>query len=45
MKRIFEIDPWKLTSHTFSKEDKPVQESMTSIGYDYMGLSGNFDKG
>jgi maltose phosphorylase len=45
MKRIFEIDPWKLTSHTFSKEDKRLQESMTSIGNEYMGLRGNFEEG
>ena len=44
MKRIFEIDPWKLTSHTFSKEDKRLQESMTSIGNEYMA-SGNFEEG
>lgn len=45
MKRIFEIDPWKLTSHTFSKEDKRLQESMTSLGNEYMGLRGNFEEG
>ncbi|MST86979.1 glycoside hydrolase family 65 protein [Lactobacillus porci] len=45
MKRIFEIDPWKLTSHTFNKEDKRLQESMTSIGNEYMGLRGNFEEG
>ena len=25
MKRIFEVDPWKVTTHKFSKEDKRLQ--------------------
>ena len=29
MKRIFEVDPWKVTTHEFSKEDKRLQESIT----------------
>lgn len=45
MKRIFEIDPWHLTSHQFSQEDKRLQESMTAIGNEYMGLRGNFEEG
>lgn len=45
MKRIFEIDPWKVTTHTFKPEDKRLQESMTSIGNDYMGMRGNFEEG
>ena len=38
MKRIFEVDPWKVTTHEFSKEDKRLQESITAIGNDYMGM-------
>ena len=45
MKRIFEIDPWKVTTHKFDPEDKRLQESMTAIGNDYMGMRGNFEEG
>ncbi|HCX40016.1 glycoside hydrolase family 65 protein [Lactobacillus acetotolerans] len=45
MKRIFEIDPWKVTTHKFSAEDKRLQESLTAIGNDYMGMRGNFEEG
>lgn len=45
MKRIFEIDPWKVKTHEFKKEDKRLQESMTAIGNDYMGMRGNFEEG
>ena len=34
MKRIFEVNPWKVITHTFNKEDKRLQESMTSTGND-----------
>ena len=36
MKRIFEVDPWKVTSHDLNLEDKRLQESMTSLGNEYM---------
>ena len=29
MKRIFEIDPWKIITHNFDPENKRLQESMT----------------
>ncbi|MDO4912769.1 MAG: glycoside hydrolase family 65 protein [Lactobacillus sp.] len=45
MKRIFEVDPWKLISHTFKADGKRLQESLTAIGNDYMGLRGNFEEG
>ncbi|CCI84376.1 maltose phosphorylase [Lactobacillus pasteurii DSM 23907 = CRBIP 24.76] len=45
MKRIFEIDPWRVVTHQFKEEDKRLQESMTAIGNDYMGLRGNFEEG
>ena len=44
MKRIFEIDPWKVITHTFKPEDKRLQESMTSIGNEYMGMRGMFEE-
>ena len=28
MKRIFEVNPWKVITHTFNKEDKRLQESI-----------------
>lgn len=45
MKRIFEIDPWKVVTHKFNQADKRLQESMTAIGNDYMGMRGNFEEG
>ena len=44
VKRIFEIDPWKIISHKLDKEDKRLQESMTSIGNEYMGMRGMFEE-
>lgn len=44
MKRIFEINPWNITSHNFPKEDMRLAESITSIGNDYMGMRGNFEE-
>ena len=44
MKRIFEIDPWKIVTHEFNPEDKRLQESMTSIGNEYMGMRGMFEE-
>ncbi|MCZ3622427.1 glycoside hydrolase family 65 protein [Lactobacillus mulieris] len=45
MKRIFEINPWNITTHNFPKEDMRLAESITSIGNDYMGMRGNFEEG
>ncbi|SEO21484.1 maltose phosphorylase [Amphibacillus marinus] len=44
MERLFEINPWKLTSNKLEK-NKRLQESLTSIGNGYMGLRGNFEEG
>ena len=44
MKRIFEINPWKVITHTFNKEDKRLQESMTSTSNEYMGMRGMFEE-
>ncbi|WP_239255819.1 glycoside hydrolase family 65 protein [Listeria ilorinensis] len=43
-KRLFDVHPWKLTSRTLEKEDKRLQESLTSLGNGYMGLRGNFEE-
>lgn len=45
MKRIFEVGPWRVETHQFNQEDKRLQESMTAIGNDYMGMRGNFEEG
>ena len=44
MKRIFEIDPWKVVTHELKPEEKRLQESMTSIGNEYMGMRGMFEE-
>ncbi|MCT4488768.1 glycoside hydrolase family 65 protein [Levilactobacillus parabrevis] len=45
MKRIFEVQPWNVITHTFDPKDKRLQESMTSIGNGYMGMRGDFEEG
>lgn len=42
--RLFNIDPWKLTTHQLDKEHRRLQESLTSIGNGYMGMRGNFEE-
>lgn len=44
LKRLFNIDPWKLTTTTLHQEDFRLQESLTSIGNGYMGMRGNFEE-
>lgn len=44
MLRTFEIDPWKIVTHKLDKENKRLQESMTSIGNGYMGMRGMFEE-
>lgn len=44
MKRIFEIDPWKITTHELNFDDKRLQESITSLGNEYMGMRGMFEE-
>lgn len=43
--RIFEVDPWKLKTSKLEKDDKRLQESLTSLGNGYMGMRGNFEEG
>ncbi|WEV36911.1 glycoside hydrolase family 65 protein [Lactobacillus sp. ESL0677] len=45
MKRIFEVNPWQVATTDFSPADKRLQESITAIGNDYMGVRGNFEEG
>ncbi|MGX7393587.1 glycoside hydrolase family 65 protein [Carnobacterium mobile] len=45
VKRLFEVDPWKIVSSSLEKKDKRLQESLTSIGNGYMGMRGNFEEG
>ncbi|WP_088816394.1 MULTISPECIES: glycoside hydrolase family 65 protein [Listeria] len=43
--RLFEIDAWKLKTKELNKEQKRLQESLTSLGNGYMGMRGNFEEG
>lgn len=45
MKRLFDIDPWKIKTTSLDKQNKRLQESITSIGNGYMGMRGNFEEG
>ena len=44
IKRLFEIDPWKIRTTKLDKENRRLQESLTSIGNGYMGMRGNFEE-
>lgn len=44
IKRIMKVEPWKITSNQIEKEDRRLQESLTSIGNGYMGMRGNFSE-
>ncbi|MFH5810564.1 glycoside hydrolase family 65 protein [Companilactobacillus sp. FL22-1] len=44
MQRIFEVDPWNVVTHKLDKENKRLQESLTSLGNGYMGMRGNFEE-
>ncbi len=44
MKRLFELDEWKIQTHTLDKENRRLQESLMSIGNGYMGMRGNFEE-
>ena len=32
IKRLFQIDPWKISTNTLDRENLRLQESLTSIG-------------
>ncbi|MER1953919.1 MAG: glycoside hydrolase family 65 protein [Desemzia incerta] len=42
--RLFEIDEWKVKTTVLDKEERRLQESLTSIGNGYMGMRGNFEE-
>jgi len=44
MQRIFEVNPWDVVTHELDKENKRLQESLTSLGNGYMGMRGNFEE-
>ncbi|CUS26230.1 trehalose or maltose hydrolase (phosphorylases) [Paucilactobacillus oligofermentans DSM 15707 = LMG 22743] len=44
MKRTFEVNPWTLTTHDLNPTDKRLQESITSLGNEYMGMRGMFEE-
>ncbi|MDR0199469.1 MAG: glycoside hydrolase family 65 protein [Streptococcaceae bacterium] len=44
IKRLMNIDPWQVSSTKIEKEDRRLQESLTSIGNGYMGMRGNFSE-
>ena len=44
IKRLFEIDPWKIRTSKLDRENRRLQESLTSIGNGYMGMRGNFEE-
>ncbi|MBF2642229.1 glycoside hydrolase family 65 protein [Listeria seeligeri] len=44
-KQLFEINPWTLRTTKLDKENKRLQESLTSLGNGYMGMRGNFEEG
>ena len=45
LKRLFEINPWKIATHELHQDDIRLQESLTSTGNGYMGMRGNFEEG
>lgn len=44
IQRLFDIDPWKVSTTTLDKEHRRLQESLTSTGNGYMGMRGNFEE-
>lgn len=45
IKRLFDVDPWGVSSTKLDRADKRLQESLTAIGNGYMGMRGNFEEG
>jgi maltose phosphorylase len=44
MKRLFEVNRWKLIENELHVEDFRLAESMTSLGNGHMGMRGNFEE-
>lgn len=40
VQRLFEIDPWKIRTTKLDKENRRLQESLTSIGMGIWGCAG-----
>lgn len=45
LKRLFDVEPWSLTTTDLHTTDFRLQESLTSLGNGYMGMRGNFEEG
>ena len=45
MKQTFDIAPWHVKTSTWSPEDKRLQESMTSLANENLGMRGFFEEG
>ena len=45
MKRLFDIDPWKIKTTVLNIEEKRLQERLTAIGNGYMRMRENFEEG
>ncbi|WP_225047805.1 glycoside hydrolase family 65 protein [Lacticaseibacillus kribbianus] len=45
MNRLFDVAPWRLTTHHLDQADMRLAESLTAIGNGYMGMRGNFEEG
>lgn len=45
MKQIFDIAPWHVTTTKWSPEDKRIQESITSLANENLGMRGFFEEG
>lgn len=44
MKRLFDIDPWKIIETSLNKDHFRLAESITSLGNGHMGMRGNFEE-
>lgn len=45
MKRTFDIAPWNVATETWNPKDKRLQESMTSLANENLGMRGFFEEG
>ena len=45
MKRTFNVAPWNVATEKWAPEDKRLQESMTSIANENLGMRGFFEEG
>jgi len=44
MKRLLEVNPWKIIEKALHKEDFRLTESIMCLGNGYMGMRGNFEE-